>query len=91
MAKDQSRLGGSVDRLTRKILVSSFWEEDWQDHNERRANKAKAWQILPFLSKDNKGKFGLASDEFCRYYYPNAKSSSSSGSMSGIFLGTDEL
>jgi len=50
-----------------------------------RANRAKAWQILPFLSKDSKGEFGLASDEFCRYYYPNAKSSSSSGGCQVFF------
>ena len=79
-----------MDRLTRKTLVSSFWEEDWQEHKERKTNKAKARQVLPFLSMDNKGEFGLASVEFCRYYYPNAKSSSRCGRMSGIFLDTGE-
>src|SRR5712692_6498587 len=75
VARDQSRLGGSGNRFTRKMFSSRRPAGRLQEHRSR--NKKRRISPRPsFVSEDVKGKT-LASGLVCRYYYSKRLSSSS--------------
>jgi hypothetical protein len=59
VANDQSRLGGSVPRLTRKTLSLAVGEDDLQEQTKRIEKKTIVRRIRDDLIRANKGQQNL--------------------------------